>query len=87
MSTMQFLTGGGTMGARIQAFDWSASPLGTPETWLPSLRVTLSNMLRSKMPTYLLWGAATDHLLQRCLSPAPRDQTGGTWAAPATGLG
>ena len=28
MSTMQFLTGGGTMGARIQAFDWSASPLG-----------------------------------------------------------
>ena len=43
---MQFLTGGGTMGARIQAFDWSASPLGTPETWLPSLRVTLSNMLR-----------------------------------------
>ncbi|WP_246529418.1 PAS domain S-box protein [Microvirga zambiensis] len=53
---MQFLTGGGTMGARIQAFDWSASPLGTPETWLPSLRVTLSNMLRSKMPTYLLWG-------------------------------
>ena len=56
MSTMQFLTGGGTMGARIQAFDWSASPLGTPETWLPSLRVTLSNMLRSKMPTYLLWG-------------------------------
>jgi len=56
LSTMQFLTGGGTMGDRIQAFDWSASPLGTPETWPPSLRVTLSNMLRSKMPTYLLWG-------------------------------
>ncbi len=56
MSSMQFLTGGGTMGDRIQAFDWSASPLGTPETWPPSLRVTLSNMLRSKMPTYLLWG-------------------------------
>ncbi|WP_237050604.1 PAS domain S-box protein [Microvirga ossetica] len=53
---MQFLTGGGIMGARIQAFDWSASPLGSPETWPPSLRVTLSNMLRSKMPTYLLWG-------------------------------
>src|SRR6187200_403161 len=53
---MQFLTGGGAMGDRIQAFDWFASPLGAPETWPPSLRVTLSNMLRSKMPTYLLWG-------------------------------
>ncbi|WP_165820157.1 PAS domain S-box protein [Microvirga sp. KLBC 81] len=52
---MQFLSGG-TMGARIQAYDWSASPLGSPETWPPSLRVTLSNMLRSKMPTYMLWG-------------------------------
>lgn len=57
MSTMQFLTGGGAMSARIQAYDWSSSPVGPAETWPPSLRVTLSNMLRSKMPTYLLWGA------------------------------
>ena len=56
MSTKQFLTGGGTMGARIQAYDWSASPLGPVETWPPSLRVTLGNMLRSKLPTYVLWG-------------------------------
>jgi PAS domain S-box-containing protein len=56
LSTMRFLTGCGTMGARIQAYDWSASPLGPVETWPPSLHVTLSNMLRSKMPTYLLWG-------------------------------
>ncbi|WP_445503241.1 PAS domain S-box protein [Microvirga sp. G4-2] len=53
---MQFLTGGGIMGARIQAHDWSASPLGPVETWPPSLCVTLSNMLRSKLPTYMLWG-------------------------------
>ena len=57
MSTMPFLTGGGTMGARIQAYDWAVSPLGPVETWPPSLRITLSNMLRSKMPTYLLWGS------------------------------
>ena len=56
MSAMQFLTGGGTMGARIQAYDWSASPLGPVETWPLSHRITLSNMLRSKLPTYLLWG-------------------------------
>ncbi|WP_262265790.1 PAS domain S-box protein [Microvirga yunnanensis] len=53
---MPFLTGGGTMSARIQAYDWSSSPVGRAETWPPSLRVTISNMLRSKMPTYLLWG-------------------------------
>jgi len=56
LSTTQFLTGGGTMGARIQAYDWSASPLGPPEAWPLSLCITLNNMLRSKLPTYLLWG-------------------------------
>ncbi|KLK94582.1 hypothetical protein AA309_02815 [Microvirga vignae] len=44
------------MGSRIQAYDWSDSPLGPVETWPPSLCVTLSNMLRSKLPTYMLWG-------------------------------
>lgn len=56
MSTMQLLTNDGIMSARIQAYDWSSSPLGPVETWPPSLRITLSNLLRSKMPTYLLWG-------------------------------
>jgi PAS domain S-box-containing protein len=54
--TTQFLTGGGTLGDRIQGHDWSASPLGPLETWPPSLQITLGNMLRSKFPTYLVWG-------------------------------
>jgi PAS domain S-box-containing protein len=53
---MQFLVGGGTMGARIRAYDWLTSPLGSPETWPLSLCITLGNMLRSKLPTYMLWG-------------------------------
>jgi len=56
LSTAQFLVGGGTLGARIQAFDWSTSPLGPIETWSPEFRTTLSNMLRSQFPTYLVWG-------------------------------
>ena len=56
MSITQLLAGGGTMGARIQAHDWASSPLGPPKTWPLSLQVTLSNMLRSKLPTYLVWG-------------------------------
>jgi PAS domain S-box-containing protein len=53
---MQFLTGGGTMGACIQAYDWSASPLGPIQTWPQALRSALRNALRSKFPTYLAWG-------------------------------
>jgi PAS domain S-box-containing protein len=54
---MRSLTDSGTMGARIQAYDWSASPLGPPETWSQDLRTVLRVMLRSKFPTYLVWGA------------------------------
>jgi PAS domain S-box-containing protein len=53
---MQFLTGGGIMGACIQAYDWSASPLGPIQTWPQALRSALRNALRSKFPTYLAWG-------------------------------
>jgi PAS domain S-box-containing protein len=56
LSFTQLLAGGGTMGARIRAYGWSTSPLGPIETWPPSLQVTLGNMLRSKFPTYLVWG-------------------------------
>ncbi|WP_272877259.1 hypothetical protein [Neoroseomonas eburnea] len=34
----RFLTGGGEMGARVQAHDWAKSPLGPTETWPQSLR-------------------------------------------------
>ncbi len=56
MNTTQFFARGGTISARIQTYDWSTSPLGPHEAWPSSLRVTLGNMLRSKFPTYLVWG-------------------------------
>ncbi|WP_195904133.1 PAS domain-containing protein [Microvirga lotononidis] len=48
---------GSTMGGRIQAHDWSGSPLGHIETWPEALRITLGNMLHSAFATYLAWGA------------------------------
>lgn len=30
----EFLNGGGQMGERMRAFDWSATPLGEPSQWL-----------------------------------------------------
>jgi PAS domain S-box-containing protein len=56
LSITQFLAGGGTMGACIQAYDWSTSRLGPIETWPQPLRSALRTALRSKFPTYLAWG-------------------------------
>ena len=56
MGATDFLAGGGIMGARIRAHDWSASSIGPPEAWPQSLRTALSIMLHSGFPAYLAWG-------------------------------
>lgn len=53
MSATDFLAGGGAMGARIRARDWSASSIGPPEAWPQSLRTALSIMAHSGFPAYL----------------------------------
>lgn len=39
---LDWLLGGGEMGALIRAHDWSASPIGLPKAWPQSLRTALS---------------------------------------------
>lgn len=51
-----FLTGGGEMGARMRAHDWSHSPLGPPEQWPQSLRTVVSLLLTSRFPMFVAWG-------------------------------
>lgn len=51
-----FLPGGGEMGELIRSKDWSKTTLGTPDTWPQSLRTTLSIILNSKFPMFLIWG-------------------------------
>jgi PAS domain S-box-containing protein len=51
-----FLTGGGLMGERIAAHDWSATPLGPMASWPSALRITLGTVLNSKFPNFLCWG-------------------------------
>lgn len=53
---LKFLADGGKMGELIRARDWSASPLGPPETWPASLRTTLSLCLASTFPLCFAWG-------------------------------
>lgn len=51
-----FLSGGGELGGLIRAFDWSATPLGAPDTWPQSLKVALRIMLNSSQPIWIGWG-------------------------------
>lgn len=44
------------MGARMRAYDWSSSPLGSPSTWPQSLRVTIRLMLNTRHPMFIWWG-------------------------------
>ncbi|MCC8537038.1 ATP-binding protein [Xanthomonas axonopodis pv. poinsettiicola] len=55
-SGLEFLSGGGVMGAAIRAHDWAATPLGDPHTWPQSLRSALSMVLNAKLLGAVLWG-------------------------------
>ena len=51
-----FLQNGGEMGRIIEAYDWSKHPLGVPEDWPLSLKMAVSNMLKTAFPKFILWG-------------------------------
>jgi diguanylate cyclase (GGDEF)-like protein/PAS domain S-box-containing protein len=47
---------GGRVGALLQAFDWSTTPLGSPDTWPQSLVSTVSICLSTRFPIAVYWG-------------------------------
>jgi PAS domain S-box-containing protein len=55
-TSADFLAGGGEMGALTRVYDWSASPLGTPETWPQSLRTAVRILLNTNHPMFIWWG-------------------------------
>jgi PAS domain S-box-containing protein len=55
-ASVDFLAGGGEMGALMRACDWSASPLGPPQTWPQSLRTALRILLNTNHPMFIWWG-------------------------------
>ncbi|HEY0112423.1 MAG TPA: PAS domain S-box protein [Allosphingosinicella sp.] len=54
--TPNFLADGGEMGARLRSFDWSRSPLGSPETWPQALKTAVGILLSTKFPMFIAWG-------------------------------
>ncbi|GAA2716711.1 hypothetical protein GCM10010429_38950 [Micromonospora olivasterospora] len=47
---------GGETGARLRAFDWSATPLGAPSDWSPALVHAVGRMLVSRAQIAMFWG-------------------------------
>ena len=69
-----FLDGGGEAGALIRAHDWSATPLGPPETWPQSLRSALSICLNSSFPAAIYWGPELRLLYNEAWAPIPAER-------------
>jgi signal transduction histidine kinase len=53
---LEFLAGGGDMGARIRAHPWHDSPLGPPDNWPQGLRTALRILLTTQHPIFIFWG-------------------------------
>jgi signal transduction histidine kinase/ActR/RegA family two-component response regulator len=53
---MDFLSGGGEMGARIRAHDWQSTALGHPRQWPRGLTTMLRLLLSTGHPMFLWWG-------------------------------
>jgi PAS domain S-box-containing protein len=57
-----FLEGGGELGERMRAFDWTRTPLGEPASWPRSLKTAVRIMLTSRQPFWLGWGPELTYL-------------------------
>ncbi len=44
------------MATIIQSHDWATTPLGPPERWSPTLRLTVNILLANRFPLLLWWG-------------------------------
>ncbi|MBN3891488.1 MAG: response regulator [Nostoc sp. JL31] len=53
---VNFLIGGGEMGARMREKDWSKTSLGPTQHWPQSLKTAVRIMLTSRQPMFVWWG-------------------------------
>lgn len=66
---LAFLAGGGEMGARTRAFDWSETPLGPAAGWPHSLKTAVSVMLGCRYPLLIWWGPGLIHFYNDAYLP------------------
>jgi PAS domain-containing protein len=72
-----------TMGALMQTFEWTTSPLGPVEGWPPSLRMAVSLGLHSQFPTVIFWGPDLVMLYNDAYLPILGDKQPASLGRPA----
>ena len=55
-ANVDFLLGGGEMGARMRSHDWSKTSLGSVHQWPQSLKTAVRIMLTSRQAMFVWWG-------------------------------
>lgn len=55
-SMPSFLLAQGEMAARIREHDWSATALGPPDHWSPTLKAMVRMALTTRHPVFIFWG-------------------------------
>ena len=53
---VDFLAGGGDMGALMRAYDWTTTSLGSPDGWPQGLRTAIRILLNTYHPMFIWWG-------------------------------
>jgi signal transduction histidine kinase/CheY-like chemotaxis protein len=71
---LAFLQGGGEMGRRMRAHDWSRTLLGPPSSWPQSLKSMVSAVLNSPLLGTVLWGPELVMLYNDAYIPSMVDQ-------------
>jgi len=82
-----WLAGGGDMGERIRAFDWSKTPLGPAGTWSPALRMMTRFLLANRFPLLLWWGPQYVSIYNDPYRPVLGSSTRGLWVSPSASVG
>ncbi|MBK0393316.1 PAS domain-containing protein [Ramlibacter algicola] len=81
--SLEFLQGGGEMGARLRAFDWDRHTLGPPQHWPGALRMAMSLCLNSSFPTAIYWGPDFHVLYNDAWSVIPAERHPAMLGMPA----
>lgn len=61
---------GGECGSMMDTLDWSATPIGAPESWPQSLRTAVGIVLLSRHPLIVWWGSELVMLYNDAVAPS-----------------
>jgi signal transduction histidine kinase len=80
----QLLGSTGAVRAGYHVHDWSATPLGPPSGWSPTLRHAVGLILESEFPMYLAWGPHLTLLYNAAFLPLLDDRNPTALGMPLT---